>query len=70
MHEKNRTRFKTLDRIAADKRCEKIYQDSDGIWVDLAPGYNFEECSGLRGDTVAEVHDKWRLVEDGGVPLV
>jgi hypothetical protein len=65
MHDRNRTRFKTLDRIAADKRCAYVSEDSDGIWVGLSNGYNFEGQSAIRGDSVAAVVDDWRRVEQG-----
>jgi hypothetical protein len=65
MHPKNRTRFKTLDRIARDDRCAYVREDSDGVWVGLANGYNFEGQSAIRGDTVASVLSDWRRVEEG-----
>ncbi len=65
MHPKNKTTYKTLDRVAADARVLKAYEDNDGVWVDLAPGYNFEGCSALRGDTVQDVLADFRSVEAG-----
>ena len=41
MHTKNRTQYKTLDRIAADHRVSSIEQVGPrSIWVYLAPGYS------------------------------
>jgi 3-hydroxyisobutyrate dehydrogenase-like beta-hydroxyacid dehydrogenase len=65
MHPNNRTRFKTLDRVAADPRVKKVYQDSDGIWIDLAEGFNFEDCSSIRRDTVREALNDFARVEEG-----
>lgn len=65
MHPKNKTSFKSLDKIASDPRVEEVYQDSDGIWVDLAPGYNFEDCSSIRRDTVKDVMADFARVEEG-----
>lgn len=40
MHPKNKTPFRSLDRIAADPRVVEIYYEGeDGIWVDLAAGW-------------------------------
>lgn len=65
MHPKNRTRFKTLDRIAKDARCAYVREDSDGVWVGLANGYNFEGQSAIRGDYIASVLSDWRRIEEG-----
>lgn len=65
MHPKNKTGFKSLDKIAADPRVEEVYQDSDGIWVYLVRGYNYEDCSGLRGDTCKDLLERFRDVRDG-----
>lgn len=65
MHPNNKTPYKTLDRIAADPRVVKVYEDNDGIWADLADGYNFEGCSALRGDSVKRVMDDFGRIEEG-----
>jgi hypothetical protein len=61
----NQTRFRTLDRVAADPRVREVYSDSDGIWVYFVPGWNFEGCSGIRGDTVRHVLEQFRDIEEG-----
>lgn len=61
----NKTQYKTLDRTAADKRVELCYEDSDGIWIDLAPGFNHEGCSGIRGDTVKHALEQMTMVKVG-----
>lgn len=61
----NRTRFKSLDKVAADPRVARVEQDSDGIWVYLADGFNFEGCSAVRGDTVSEALEDFARVEEG-----
>lgn len=65
MHPKNRTTYKTMDRVAKDDRVEKVYEDSDGIWIDLAPGFHFEDCSAIRGDTVKSALVQFDRVEVG-----
>jgi hypothetical protein len=61
----NLTPYRSLDKVAKDPRVLKVYEDSDGIWVDLAPGFNFEGMSSLRRDTAAGVLLDWRGVENG-----
>ena len=66
MHERNLTTCKTLDRVAEDPRVTEVRDEgSDGYWVDLVRGYNFEGQCSLRGETVREVLDLMRLVEQG-----
>lgn len=65
MHPKNKTNLKSLDKVAADSRVAKVYEDSDGLWIDLAPGYNFEDCSAIRRDTVRELLNDFGRVEAG-----
>lgn len=62
---KNHTGLKTLDKVASDKRVTNVWEDEDGIWVDLADGYNFEGCSCLRGDTAASVLRDFARIEEG-----
>ena len=62
---KNRTGLKSLDRITLDPRCRDAYRDSDGIWVNLSSGFNFEGQSAIRGDTIRNILDDWRRVEAG-----
>ena len=50
-HPKNQTRYASLDRIAADPRIERIWDEGpNGIWADLAPGYNVEGIGSLHGN--------------------
>lgn len=49
-HPRNKTKYASLDKLAADPRIVEIWdEDEDGIWAQLAPGYNFEGCSCLHG---------------------
>lgn len=36
---KNRTRFKSLNVVNNDPRVDYVYQDSDGIWLELNYGF-------------------------------
>lgn len=64
---KNKTGLKTLNKVANDPRVTEVYRDENGIWVELAHGYNFEGCSGFRGDTAADVLRDFTMVEVGEV---
>lgn len=67
-HPKNKTRYKVLDRIAADPRVKEIWEEgSDGIWCSLAPGYNHEGCSGLHewGAKKFVEHFRNAIIEEG-----
>lgn len=46
MHIKNKTKFKSLDRLASDPRIIEIWDETEqghGLWLQLAPGWN---CNG------------------------
>jgi hypothetical protein len=45
-HAKNNTHYKTLDYICDDPRVVTIWDEGeDGIWIQLAEGYNIDGCS-------------------------
>lgn len=49
-HPKNKTKYKSLNKLAADPRVKEIFSeesDDNGIWVDLVPGFNFDGCSSV-----------------------
>lgn len=49
----NKTKYKMLDKLAADPRVVDIWDErEDGIWALLAPGYNADGCSCLHEWTV------------------
>ena len=57
----NKTRYKSLDAMARDPRIVEIWdEDADGIWAQLAPGYNFDGCSCLHEWTVRDLLRAWR----------
>lgn len=52
----NLTGYKSLNALAKHEGVERIYRDSDGIWVDLKRGWcNDPETHGYREDTVKEI---------------
>lgn len=66
MHPKNKTRFKTLDKLAADHRIEEVWDEGDdGLWANLIPGYNVEGCSGIHAETCKGLLEEARLIEAG-----
>lgn len=45
-NQKNETNYRSLDKIANDPRVEKIWDEGeDGIWIQLAPGFNWDGYS-------------------------
>lgn len=45
-HAKNNTRYKSLDAICSDPKVVSIWdEDEDGIWIQLAEGFNIDGCS-------------------------
>ena len=52
----NKTGFKTFDKLARDPRIVEIWNEgNDGIWVDLAPGFNLYGCGVLTAG-----HSPWK----------
>ena len=44
-HPKNKTRYRTLDKIASDPRVAQIWSEQssgDGIWILLADGWQLD----------------------------
>lgn len=66
-HPKNGTDYKSLDRVAADPRVVRIWDEGreDGIWVELAPGYNWEGHSCVHEWTVRDVLAAFSTVTQG-----
>jgi len=65
-HPKNKTRYKVLDKLAADPRVEEIWDEGpDGLWVSLVDGYNWEGCSTLHEWNVADLVARMKEVEKG-----
>ena len=57
----NKTRYKSLDTMACDPRIIEIWDEgADGIWAQLAPGYNFDGSSCLHEWTVRALIKAWR----------
>jgi hypothetical protein len=57
----NKTRFRSLDRMARDPRVVEIWDEgADGIWAELAPGHNFDGSSCLHEWTVRDLLRAWR----------
>ena len=67
--EGNLTGRTSLDRLGRDLRVRRIYQDSDGYWLDLMPGYwvgHGHETSQLHALTVHELRNDAHLIEPCG----
>jgi hypothetical protein len=68
MHPKNKTTYKTLNKIAADPRVLEIWEEDggDGIWISLVEGYNCEGASCVHEWTVKALINNFNcLVEKG-----
>jgi hypothetical protein len=62
----NRTRYKSLDRMAKDPRIREIWEEGkDGLWVSLSPGYSAEGTSGLHEYTVRDLLKARERIEKG-----
>jgi len=62
----NRTRYKTLDKLAADPRIVEVWdEDDDGLWALLASGYNADGSSCLHGWSVKELLEQKTLIAEG-----
>jgi len=62
----NRTRYVTLDKVAADPRVVEVWDEGDdGLWIHLAPGFNFEGQAGLHASTVKQLVELFKMVEAG-----
>lgn len=67
-HPNNKTRYKSLDRIAADPRVREIWSEEgmgDGLWIDLADGWNWAGCSCVHEWSVTELIRSFRTIERG-----
>lgn len=63
---KNKTSYRSLDRLAADPRILEIWDEGpDGLWADLARGFNNEGCSSLHEFTCAELIAAVQRIEKG-----
>ena len=60
---KNNTTFKSLDKLAKSPKVKLIYQDDDGIWVELAKGWGMEECISFRSENCADALEQFKRVE-------
>lgn len=53
---RNRTKYKSLDRLARDPRVVEIWDEGpNGLWVSLAPGYNWDDTGSLHEWTVRDL---------------
>lgn len=65
---KNRTKYKSLDRLAADHRVKEIWSEegtADGLWLGLAQGYNLDGCCQVHEYNVKDLVAAMRRVKEG-----
>lgn len=66
MNPKNKTRYKTLNRIASNPKVEEIWDEGDdGLWISLNEGWNWEGCSCVHEYTVKKLISSFGCVEKG-----
>jgi hypothetical protein len=66
MHPRNKTRYKTLDKVASDPRVVEVWDEGeDGLWVELAEGFNHEGTSGLHEYTCKDLIEALGRIEVG-----
>ena len=64
----NTTGLKTLDKLGNDPRVSNIYRDSDGIWCELARGFQNGSdpgCHAIHEDTASAVRSVSIIPCDG-----
>jgi hypothetical protein len=67
-HPKNKTRYRSLDKIAADSRVVEIWDEGeDGIWVQLVDGWNWDDVSCVHEWRVRDVLRAFRGIKEGPV---
>jgi hypothetical protein len=61
---KNSTGCKQLDRVESDSRVQRVYRDSDGIWLDLHYGWTADPLGAhdIHENTVRDVLTHLRCV--------
>lgn len=60
----NLTGLRSFDKLALDPRVEEIRAEgSDGYWVDLVPGWHYEDCITVHAYTVCDVLRAMQSVE-------
>jgi len=66
VHPKNKTKYKTLNRIASNPKVEEIWDEGDdGLWISLSEGWNREGCSSVHEYTVKKLISSFGCVEKG-----
>lgn len=62
---KNKTRFKSFNIVNDDPRVTEVFQDQDGIWLWLNPGWTADPrgAHDIHEDTVRDVLSKYRDIE-------
>jgi len=66
VHPKNKTKYKTLNRIASNPKVQEIWdEDVNGLYIALNEGWNLEGNSCFWGSTVKELISSFRRVEKG-----
>lgn len=66
MHPKNRTRYKTLNRIAANPKVQEIWdEDVNGLYIALNEGWNLDGLGCFCEYTVKKLISSFGCVEKG-----
>jgi hypothetical protein len=61
----NKTRYKSLNKIAADPRVKEIWSEQgtgDGIWILLADGWQLDDCCVVHEWTVKDLIRSFRRI--------
>jgi hypothetical protein len=68
MSAKNRTCYKSLDRLARDPRVVEIWSEEsfgDGLWISLANGWNCDGASVVHEQTVRDLREAFKHIARG-----
>ncbi len=62
---RNQTRYRSLDVLNHDPRVSKAFQDGDGVFIWLVPGFTADVYSAhdIREDTATAALRKYRKIE-------
>jgi len=70
---KNKTKFKSLNRVESDPRIESVWTEfantggkwGDEIWANLHPGYNVDGCGSIHAFSCRDFWEQVARIKNG-----
>lgn len=65
---KNRTKYRTLDKLESDARIAMIWSEEgtdDGLWISLEAGFNLDGCGVVHEYSVKDLLASLKWVKAG-----